>query len=33
MMKKIMGDQPRKVNEYSFDTGDYDSNWIWLIKN
>jgi len=33
MMKKIMGDQPRKINEYSFDTGDYDSNWIWLIKN
>jgi len=33
MMKRIMGDQPRTINEYGFDTGDYDGNWIWLIKN
>jgi len=33
MMKKIDGDRPRKVNEYGFDSGDYDDNWVWLIKN
>lgn len=33
MMRKIQGDWPRKINEYSFDTGDYDGNWIWLVKN
>jgi hypothetical protein len=33
MMKRIDGDLPRNVNEYSFDTGDYDANWFWLIKN
>ena len=33
LFKKIDGDRPRKINEYSFDTGDYDAEWIWLIKN
>jgi hypothetical protein len=31
--QKIDGDRPRKVNEYGFDSGDYDTEWIWLIKN
>ena len=33
LFKKIDGDRPRKINEYSFDTGDYNAEWIWLIKN
>jgi hypothetical protein len=30
--QKIDRDRPRKVNEYGFDTGDYDATWFWLIK-
>lgn len=33
LLKRISALYPNRVNEYSFDTGDYDSNWIWLIKN
>lgn len=31
--KRIDGDRPRNVNEYSFDTGSYDAEWFWLVKN
>lgn len=31
--QKVDGDRPRKVNEYGFDSGDYNSDWLWLIKN
>jgi hypothetical protein len=30
--QRIDRDRPRKVNEYGFDTGDYDATWFWLIK-
>lgn len=30
--QKIDADIPRKVNEYGFDSGTYDANWIWLVK-
>lgn len=32
VLKTIDGDRPRKLNEYSFDTGSYDANWVWLIQ-
>lgn len=31
--KRIDGDRPRNLNEYSFDTGNYDAEWFWLVKN